>query len=104
MPDGKLWSPDNPYLYTLKAKIVDGDTVLDEKSYRFGLRTAKFENGGFYLNGKKMKLRGLNRHQSFAYTGYAMPKSMQRLDADILKTSSVSTLCAPRTIRSLSIL
>ena len=85
VPDGKLWSPDNPYLYTLKAKIVDGDTVLDEKSYRFGLRTAKFENDGFYLNGKKMKLRGLNRHQSFAYTGYAMPKSMQRLDADILK-------------------
>ena len=73
VPDGKLWSPDNPYLYTLKAKIVDGDTVLDEKSYRFGLRTAKFENDG------------LNRHQSFAYTGYAMPKSMQRLDADILK-------------------
>ena len=85
VPDGKLWSPDNPYLYTLKAKIVDGDTVLDEKSYRFGLRTAKFENDGFYLNGKKTKLRGLNRHQSFAYTGYAMPKSMQRLDADILK-------------------
>ncbi len=85
VPDGKLWSPDNPYLYTLKAKIVDGDTVLDEKSYRFGLRTAKFENDGFYLNGKKMKLRGLNRHQSFAYAGYAMPKSMQRLDADILK-------------------
>lgn len=85
VPDGKLWSPDNPYLYTLKAKIVDGDTVLNEKSYRFGLRTAKFENDGFYLNGKKMKLRGLNRHQSFAYTGYAMPKSMQRLDADILK-------------------
>ena len=85
VPDGKLWSPDNPYLYTLKAKIVDGDTVLDEKSYRFGLRTTKFENDGFYLNGKKMKLRGLNRHQSFAYTGYAMPKSMQRLDADILK-------------------
>lgn len=85
VPDGKLWSPDNPYLYTLKAKIVDGDTVLDEKSYLFGLRTAKFENDGFYLNGKKMKLRGLNRHQSFAYTGYAMPKSMQRLDADILK-------------------
>lgn len=85
VPDGKLWSPDNPHLYTLKAKIVDGDTVLDEKSYRFGLRTAKFENDGFYLNGKKMKLRGLNRHQSFAYTGYAMPKSMQRLDADILK-------------------
>ncbi len=83
--DGKLWSPESPYLYTLRSRIVDGDAVLDEKNYRFGLRTAKFENDGFYLNGEKMKLRGLNRHQSFAYVGYAMPKSMQRLDADILK-------------------
>ena len=85
VPDGKLWSPESPYLYTLRSRIINGDTVLDEKRYRFGLRTAKFENNGFYLNGKKMKLRGLNRHQSFAYVGYAMPKSMQRLDADILK-------------------
>lgn len=40
---------------------------------------------GFYLNGKKVKLRGLNRHQSYPYVGYAMPESMQRMDADILK-------------------
>ena len=32
-----------------------------------------------------MRIRGLNRHQSFPYVGYAMPKSMQRLDADLLK-------------------
>ena len=68
VPDGKLWSPESPYLYTLRSRIINGDTVLDEKRYRFGLRTAKFENNGFYLNGKKMKLRGLNRHQSFAYS------------------------------------
>lgn len=85
VPDGKLWSPEMPYLYTLRSRIVNGDVVLDEKSYRFGLRTAKFENDGFYLSGEKIMLRGLNRHQSFAYVGYAMPKSMQRLDADILK-------------------
>ncbi|MDD5902497.1 MAG: glycoside hydrolase family 2 TIM barrel-domain containing protein [Oscillospiraceae bacterium] len=83
--DGKLWSTHSPYLYTLRSRITDGEAVLDEKTYRFGLRTARFENDGFYLNGSKMKLRGINRHQSFAYTGYAMPKSMQRYDADILK-------------------
>lgn len=83
--DGMLWSTHSPYLYTLRSRITDGEAVLDEKTYRFGLRTARFENDGFYLNGSKMKLRGINRHQSFAYTGYAMPKSMQRYDADILK-------------------
>ena len=44
-----------------------------------------FLQDGFYLNGKKVKLRGLNRHQSYPYVGYAMPESMQKRDADILK-------------------
>lgn len=51
----------------------------------FGFRTAVFLQDGFYLNGKKVKLRGLNRHQSYPYVGYAMPESMQKRDADILK-------------------
>ncbi|MBR2046923.1 MAG: glycoside hydrolase family 2 protein, partial [Agathobacter sp.] len=40
---------------------------------------------GFFLNGEKFKIRGLNRHQSYPYVGYAMPESMQRNDAEILK-------------------
>lgn len=62
-----------------------GGEVVDEKSLRFGFRTVRFENDGFYLNGQRIKLRGLNRHQSYAYVGYAMPKSVQELDAEILK-------------------
>ena len=52
---------------------------------RFGFRTVRFESDGFYLNGEKLKIRGLNRHQAYAYVGYAMPKSVQELDAEILK-------------------
>ena len=86
IPDAKLWSVDEPNLYTAKVSLVDkGGQILDEKSLRFGFRSAEFKNDGFYLNGEKMKLRGINRHQSYAYVGYAMPKSMQYLDAEILK-------------------
>ena len=85
IPDCRSWSLDDPYLYTLRVQIIDGDRVLDEVSKKFGFRTARFENDGFYLNGKKLKLRGLNRHQSYPYVGYAMPKNIQRRDADILK-------------------
>ena len=56
-----------------------------EKSLRFGFRTVRFENDGFYLDGQRIKLRGLNRHQSYAYVGYAMPKSVLELDAEILE-------------------
>jgi len=81
----KLWNVDDPNLYILKTVLLKDDVALDEKEVRFGYRKAVFHEDGFYLNGRKLKIRGLNRHQSYAYTGYAMPKSMQRLDADILK-------------------
>ncbi|MBR4556286.1 MAG: glycoside hydrolase family 2 protein, partial [Clostridiales bacterium] len=62
-------------------------TLTNGESYtvRFGFRTAEFRVDGFYLNNKKIKLRGLNRHQCWPYVGYAMPESMQKMDADILK-------------------
>ena len=77
----KLWEPDMPELYTLEVKLQG----LDEKSERFGFREARFKKDGFYLNGKKLKIRGLNRHQSYPYVGYAMPKNVQKADADLLK-------------------
>ena len=49
------------------------------------LRAAAFAPDGFRLNGRLLKLRGLNRHQSFPYTGYAMGRAAQERDAEILK-------------------
>ncbi|MBQ1487688.1 MAG: glycoside hydrolase family 2 protein [Lachnospiraceae bacterium] len=81
-----LWSPEVPNLYTLKIILEDEfGEALDEKEIRFGFRTAEFKDDGFYLNGQKYKIRGLNRHQSFPYVGYAMPKNPQRNDVYILK-------------------
>lgn len=98
--NASLWDTDSPALYLLKARITGdmakgvaedtaegsaGDTYKDEYTVRFGFREAVFRKDGFYLNGRKLKLRGLNRHQSYPYVGYAMPVSAQRKDADILK-------------------
>lgn len=79
------WSPEHPALYTVRTELYRGEELLDAVEVRVGFRDMKFRADGFYLNGKKCKLRGLNRHQSYPYVGYAMPASMQRLDADILK-------------------
>ncbi len=80
----KLWDIDNPNLYYLRT-ILKSDTIIDEKWDRIGFRTIEFNDRGFYLNDNKIKIRGLNRHQSYPYVGYAMPKSMQINDAVILK-------------------
>lgn len=90
----ELWDIDHPAMYELKTELVSvsisdsktaEDKILDEKIVRVGFRRAQFKVSGFFLNGRKVKIRGLNRHQSYPYVGYAMPKSMQERDADILK-------------------
>ena len=80
-----LWDTEEANLYILKTQLYQDNTLLDETKTTFGIREAVFKKDGFYLNGRKLMIRGLNRHQSFPYVGYAMPKSMQRLDADLLK-------------------
>lgn len=85
VPNCRLWTLESPVLYTARIRAYEADKVIDERCIRFGFRTVRFENDGFYLNGEKVKLRGLNRHQSYPYVGYAMPASMQAFDAAILK-------------------
>lgn len=81
----ELWDVEMPYLYVLSIDLKKDGVVVDTKKVRVGFREAVFEADGFWLNGRVLKLRGLNRHQSWPYVGYAMPKSPQQLDADLLK-------------------
>ena len=81
----KLWDLNERNLYSLRVRLLDGTQVLDEDSRRFGFRKAEFTDHGFELNGKVIKLRGLDRHQTFPWVGQAMPGRAQRRDADILR-------------------
>ncbi len=80
-----LWDVDEPNLYNLQIVTSAGGKTVDDKTYRFGFRDIKLTEHGFYLNGRKLKIQGLNRHQSYPYAGYAMPRSAQYKDAEILK-------------------
>lgn len=80
----KLWDIDNPNLYYIKT-IIESEDGKEEYLTRFGFRTSEFKPNGFFLNGKHIKIRGLNRHQGYPIVGYAMPKSMQEDDANIMK-------------------
>lgn len=83
--DVEVWCLEQPHLYELKVELEKENQVMDVYQLRFGFRTCTFKKDGFYLNGKKTKLLGLNRHQSYPYVGYAMPKRAQKLDAELLK-------------------
>ncbi len=84
-PNAKAWTLDDPHRYVLKCQLLDGEHVCDTQEVKFGFRTIRFDKTGFYLNGEKTFLRGLNRHQCYPYMGYAAPESLQREDARILK-------------------
>jgi beta-galactosidase len=83
--DIKPWTLEQPYLYSVRVRLQRGTEVLDEDSRRFGFREAHFTDHGFELNGKVLKLRGLDRHQTFPFVGQAMPGRCQRRDAQILR-------------------
>lgn len=81
----ELWDVESPVLYEVRTELIKDGEMQDALAVTTGFRKAEFRSDGFYLNGRKFKIRGLNRHQSYPYVGYAMPASIQRLDADILK-------------------
>ena len=81
----ELWDIDRPKLYEVSVRLFAGGRVIDQYETRIGFREARFTPEGFLLNGKHLKLRGLNRHQTFPFVGQAMPARVQRRDAWILR-------------------
>ena len=80
-----LWSTENPKLYTVQATLAFPGVGSHVLSRRIGFRDASFRPDGFYLNGERLQLFGLNRHQLYPFAGMAMPARVQRRDAEILK-------------------
>src|SRR5579862_6438880 len=83
----KLWSLEERNLYSVRVRLLRGTETFDEDSRRFAFREAQFTDHGFELNGKVIKLRGLDRHQTFPWVGQAMPGRVQRRDAQILRSN-----------------
>ena len=80
-----LWDLERPKLYDVVTTLVWNGQALHQHRARTGFRQARFELNGFFLNGRRVKLFGANRHQHYPYTGFAMGDRAQRRDAEILR-------------------
>ena len=89
-----LWDGlDDPYLYTVTAKLVKNDEVLDEISVRFGCREFKVDpEKGFFLNGRSYPLRGVSRHQDRIGLGNALTRKEHEEDMAVVRELSANTL------------
>jgi len=81
----KLWDLANPNLYSVHVRLMRGAELVDRDKRTVGFREAQFTDHGFVLNGKVIKLHGLDRHQTFPFVGQAMPGRVQRRDAYVLR-------------------
>ncbi len=81
----KLWDLEHPNLYSVQVRLHRGAELVDQDRRTIGFREAQFTDHGFELNGKIIKLHGLDRHQTFPFVGQAMPGRCQRSDARILR-------------------
>lgn len=88
-----LWSPTQPHLYKVVIQLSKNGKPVHEKNETIGYRWFKFaENGAFFLNGKRLLLRGTHRHEEHAGYGAAMTNQMHRADIAQIKDMGTNFL------------
>ena len=89
----RRWSPADPYLYTLRAETLKGETVTDREEFPFGIRTARFDpDRGFFLNRESMKIRGVCVHHDAGCLGAAVPKVVWRHRLEKLRSMGCNAI------------
>lgn len=90
----RLWDGvADPYLYTVRVDVLDGARTVDTVAENFGIRTMRFDpDQGFFLNGRKLALRGVNRHQESGGNGWASTVAELERDYAIIKEMGANTI------------
>jgi len=90
-----LWSPDNPYLYSVRTRLSNEKGLVDEYHERLGIRWFEFtEDKGFFLNGKHVYLWGFNAHEDRAGWAFAGTDSGMYRDMKLLKEAGANIVRA----------
>jgi len=85
------WNLEKPRLYQVAGLLRRDGQALDSIAQPFGIRTAEFRpRQGFFLNGRRVELRGCNRHESMPGFGRALPRWVHEADARLLKAMGLN--------------
>ena len=86
-----LWSSETPYLYTLQLKLKNSkNEVLETHDWKFGVRKIEVKGEVFYVNGKAVKLKGVNRHEHHPRTGKYIDRQTNILDIELMKQANIN--------------
>jgi len=86
------WSAENPYLYTLVVNLMDSKGAITETvGCNVGFRTSEVRDSLYYLNGKPIKIKGVNRH-AHSQMGRTVPKDTAEMDIRIMKENNINAV------------
>ena len=88
----ELWSMENPHLYTMQTSILVNGKKVDSKESSFGVRTAEWRKDGFYLNGERVKLKGVCEHHDLGALGSAFHARGYERKIEILKEMGCNSI------------
>lgn len=87
-----LWSAETPYLYTLRLILSHQGTTLEVAQTRVGLRQVEIQNGVLLLNGRRLRIRGTNRHEFCAEAGRCITREHMLEDIRQIKRNNINTV------------
>lgn len=90
--DPEMWSPETPFLYTAKASIKRDNELVDEISDRIGIREVSIEGTSILLNGKPVKIKGVNRYDEYGRMGPVVPEDTLRAELELMKSIGINTI------------
>ena len=89
----KKWDAEHPYLYTLRVMLKDSlQNTVEQTSLRVGFREVKISDGKMLVNGKQVRLRGVNRHEMDPLTGHVMTEERMLQDILLMKQANVNAV------------
>ncbi|MBO4658035.1 MAG: beta-galactosidase [Prevotella sp.] len=88
-----LWTAETPYLYTLRLSLTDATgAVVEQVALKVGFRQVEIKNGQLLVNGKPVRLRGVNRHEMDPVTGHVMTEERMLQDILLMKRANINAV------------
>ncbi len=93
LKDPLLWTAESPNLYTARFSLKMGNEILYSTDEKFGFRTLEIRHGdGIYLNGVKIKMKGINRHAFWPETGRTLNRGIDLMDITLMKEMNMNAV------------
>lgn len=86
--NARLWNSEQPYLYTLQTTLLSDGQLLQTNEQTIGIRQVEVRGNLLYVNGKPVKLRGVNRHEAHPLRGRSLTPELCRKDAELFKAGN----------------